>query len=186
MGFMRKALFVATGGLSGLVFKDESNKKRTANATKAKKTVRAKKQTKVTVAKSQPARRSKAPTARAAKPQASSRPKPQAARRPKPQAAHRPAPQAARASTAAQAPGALSGTSSELERLANLHARGVLTREEFAAAKAKILGTSLISNSPDRAPTTYPSVEANIAAARHLADLGVRDGTASIASTGGD
>jgi hypothetical protein len=30
--------------------------------------------------------------------------------------------------------------SSELQNLANLHAQGVLTDEEFAAAKAKILG----------------------------------------------
>jgi len=41
---------------------------------------------------------------------------------------------------AAPAPAADDATS-ELERLASLHASGVLSDEEFAAAKAKVLGT---------------------------------------------
>jgi Short C-terminal domain len=61
MALIRKALFVATIGLSGRVFKDSSKKELTAKADA--KRVRPRKQTKTT------------------------RPKPQAARRPKPQAA---------------------------------------------------------------------------------------------------
>jgi hypothetical protein len=145
MGFIRKALFVATGGLSGLVFKDNSKKKQTAKA--AEKQVRPKKQTKVT--------------------------------RPTPKAARRPKPQAARTSTVV-------GTAKELERLADLHGRGALTGEEFAAAKAKILGTSLTSDASGRGPATFQAVEANVAAARHLADLAVHDHGASVATVSGD
>src|ERR1039457_3699886 len=99
MGFMRKALFVATAGLSGRVIKDNSKKERTAKADAQR--VRPRKQTKVT------------------------RTKPQAARRPKPQAARR--------STVAPIVGSGDGTTNELERLADLHVRGALTDEEFAA-----------------------------------------------------
>jgi hypothetical protein len=41
---------------------------------------------------------------------------------------------------AAQAPQPASDPNAELQNLANLHTQGVLTDEEFAAAKAKILG----------------------------------------------
>jgi hypothetical protein len=154
MGFTRKALFIATLGLSGLVLKDNSKKKPAAKATNtakaAKKKVRPKRQTKVT------------------------RPTTRAARRRKPQA-RRPAPQAARTSTVAQTGGAGNGTAHELERLADLHARGALTDEEFAAAKAKILGTSPPSHASGRDPATFPAVEASVAAARDLADLVVHD-----------
>jgi hypothetical protein len=153
MGFIRKALLVATGGLSGLVFKDNSKMKRTAKA--AEKQVRPKKQTKIT------------------------RPKPQAARRPKPQAARRSKPQAARTST-------VNGTANQLERLADLHGRGALSGEEFAAAKAKILGTSLASPASGGGPATFPAVEANVAAARGLADLPVHDHGASVATVSSD
>jgi len=153
MGFMRKALLIATGGLSGLVFKDNSKMKRTATA--AEKQVRPKKQTKIT------------------------RPKPQAARRPKPQAARRPKRQAARTST-------VNGTAKELERLADLQGRGALTDEEFAAAKAKILGTGLASLASGRGPATFPAVEANVAAARDLADLAVHDHGASVPTVRSD
>src|SRR5271155_3278662 len=61
MGFIRKALFVATLGLSGRVFKDNSKKQHTAKADAQR--ARPRTQTKVT------------------------RPKPEAARKPKPQAA---------------------------------------------------------------------------------------------------
>ena len=145
MGFMRKALLIATGGLSGLVFKDNSKMKRTATA--AEKQVRPKKQTKIT--------------------------------RPKPQAARRPKPQAARTST-------VNGTAKELERLADLQGRGALTDEEFAAAKAKILGTGLASLASGRGPATFPAVEANVAAARDLADLAVHDHGASVPTVRSD
>jgi hypothetical protein len=141
MGFIRKALFVATAGLSGRVLKDNSKKERTAKADAQR--VRPRKQTKVT--------------------------------RPKPQAARRPKPQAARKSTVAPIVGSGNGTTNELERLADLHVRGALTDEEFAAAKAKILGTSLTPHESDRDPATFPAVEANVAAARHLTDLAAHD-----------
>src|ERR1039457_6375776 len=111
MGFMRKALFVATAGLSGRVFKDNSKKERTAKADAQG--VRPRKQTKVT----------------RPNPHATRRPKPQAARRPKPQAARRPKPQAARTSTVAPIVGSGNGTTNELERLADLRVRGALTDE---------------------------------------------------------
>src|ERR1700693_4093784 len=111
MGFMRKVLFVATVGLSGRVLKDNSKKERAAKADAQR--VRPRKQTKVT------------------------RAKPQAARRAKPQAARRAKPRAARESTVAPIAGSGSDTTNELERLADLHVRGALTNEEFAAAKAK-------------------------------------------------
>lgn len=47
--------------------------------------------------------------------------------------------QAQQAQAAAPAP-AQADPNAELQNLANLHAQGVLTDEEFAAAKAKILG----------------------------------------------
>jgi hypothetical protein len=172
---MRKALFVATAGLSGRVFKDNSKKERTAKADAQR--VRPRKQTNVTRPKPQAARRPK--------PQAARRPKPQAARRPKPQAARRPKPQAARTSTVAPIIGSGNGTTNELERLADLHVRGALTDEEFAAAKAKILGTSLTPHESDRDPATFPAVEANVAAARHLADLAAHD-DASVTTVSSD
>ena len=114
MGFMRKMLSIATVGLSDRVLKDNSKKGHTTTA--GAQPARSRKQTKVT------------------------RSKPQAARRPKRQAARRQKPQAARTSTIAPIVGAGNGTTNELERLADLHVRGALTGEEFAAAKAKILG----------------------------------------------
>jgi Short C-terminal domain len=164
-GFIRKALFVATAGLSGRVFKDNSKKQRTAKADA--KRVRPLKETKV-----------KRP-----KPQAAPR-KPQAARRPKPQAAPR-KPQAARASTVAPIVGSGNGTTNELERLADLYGRGALTDEEFAAAKARILETSPTPHGSDRSPATFPAVESNVAAARRLADLAAHD-DASIATVSSD
>jgi hypothetical protein len=176
MGFMRKALFVATGGLSGLVFKDNSKKEQTAKA--AAKRVRPQKQTKVTRPKPRVARRSTTQAAR--------RPKPLAAERSTTQAARRPKPLAARTSTVAHTVGSGNGTTNELERLADLHGRGALTNEEFAAAKATILGTNLAPQGSERAPATFQAVEANVAAARHLADLAIPDRGASVATVSSD
>jgi uncharacterized membrane protein YebE (DUF533 family) len=44
------------------------------------------------------------------------------------------------APAAAPAPAATGDTTAELERLASLHQSGALTDDEFAAAKAKLLG----------------------------------------------
>ena len=94
MGFMRKALFLGTGGLSGVAgVKANSKKDRTAKA--AEKQLRLQKQ----------------------------------ARR----AGQRPV----RTATSTRAAG---GPAAELERLAKLHASGALTAQEFAVAKARVLG----------------------------------------------
>jgi membrane protease subunit (stomatin/prohibitin family) len=47
---------------------------------------------------------------------------------------------ATQAPAAAAAPAAAGDTTAELERLASLHQSGALTDDEFAAAKAKLLG----------------------------------------------
>ena len=174
MGFTRKALFIATFGLSGLVFKDNSKKERPAQA--AQRRVRTKGQTKVTALKP--------PAARRQRTQGAQRPKPPAARRPKTQAARRPKTQAQRASTVSRAAG--SGTASELERITELHGRGALTGEEFAAAKAKILGTNPTPDASGGRSVKFPAVEANVAAARRLADMAVPDGGGSVAAVGSD
>jgi hypothetical protein len=184
MGFTRKALFIATFGLSGLVFKDNSKKERPAQA--AQRRVRTKGQTKVTALKPPAARRREPQAARRPRTQAAQRPKPQAARRPRTQAARRPKTQAQRASTVSQAAGAGSGTASELERITELHGRGALTGEEFAAAKAKILGTSPTPDASGGRSVKFPAVEANVAAARRLADMAVPDGGGSVATVGSD
>jgi hypothetical protein len=149
MGLIRKALFVATAGLSGRVFKDNSSKGRPATADA--KRARPREQTKVT--------------------------------QPKPQARRRAKPRAARTSTVVASG---DGTTNELERLADLHVRGALTDEEFAAAKGKILGTSVTPDGSDRGPATFQAVEANVAAARHLADSAVDDRGASVATVSSD
>jgi hypothetical protein len=51
------------------------------------------------------------------------------------------APPAAAPAPAAPAGGITQDSMAELERLGKLHADGILTDEEFAAAKAKVLGT---------------------------------------------
>jgi hypothetical protein len=152
IGFMRKALFVTTGGLSGLVFKDDSKKEPTAKA--AEKRMRPEKQPKATS--------------------------------PKLRAARRPKQRAARTATAAKTSGSANGTANALERIAKLHRQGALTDEEFTAAKARILGTSQTPGMSATGPATYPAVEANVAAARHLADLAGNDRSASVATVSGD
>jgi hypothetical protein len=183
MGLRRKTLLVATGGLSGLVFKEEPKKKPRAKA--AEKEMRPKKRTKAKRPKPHAARRPTPQAARRPKPKATRRPEPKAARRPELRAAERPTPLPAGMSTAAQTAGAGNGTASELERLSNLHGRGALTGDEFAAAKAKILGTSP-PHASSRGPATFPNVEAKVAAARHLAELAAHDDGPSVAIASSD
>ena len=152
MGLIRKALYIATFGLSGLVFKETPSPERAEKP--APKQMRSRTQAKTTRAKSQAARKRKAQATRASK-----------------------APQAARSSN---------GTIRELERLADLHRRGGLSDDEFAAAKSKLLGTSLAPKPPETAPPTFPAVEANITAARHLGDLGANDRSTSFAPISSD
>ena len=94
----------------------------------------------------------------------------------------RPKPRAARKATAAK----VNGTANALDRVAKLHGQGALTDEEFAAAKARILGTSQTPKESTAAPATYPAVEANVAAARRLADLAANDREAPVASISAD
>lgn len=84
-----------------------------------------------------------------------------------------------------RAAGSGNATAKELERLAKLHGQGALSDAEFAAAKAKILGTSSTAEASIKEPEPYPAVESNVAAARHLADLAGRD-RASLASISHD
>ena len=140
LGIMRKALYIATLGLSGRILKENSRKPRTTKAA------------------GRPARAVRQPQATQARAQ-------KAARR---------TPKKARAATAAQAPPSGKGTATELKRLAKLHAQGALTDEEFAAAKAKVLGRP-VAPAPPAKPATFPAIEANVAAARQLADLAGQD-----------
>jgi hypothetical protein len=108
--------------------------------------------------------------------------RPRKATRPKRQATGQRQPQSQRASKVAKASKPGSGTASELERLATLHRQGALTSTEFASAKAKILGTSTTAQGPSEREAPYPSVEANVTAARHLAGLAGGDRDESLAS----
>lgn len=103
--------------------------------------------------------------------------KARATRRSKPRAARKPVAQTAASSN---------GTAKELERLATLHGEGALTNEEFAAGKAKILGTSLSPTASGTEPAKFPAVEANVAAARNLADLADHHPSPSIPALSSD
>jgi hypothetical protein len=156
---MRKALFIATWGLSGLVLKDDSKQERAAKATERQ--ARPRKQAKVARPRQRTARR---PTS-------------QAARRTKPAA-----PQMAGTSAVTQEAGFGRGTLNELERLAILHGSGALTNEEFSRAKAKILGTGQAPHQSNAGPATFPAITANVAAARHLTGSAVHDRGTPIAT----
>jgi hypothetical protein len=192
----RKALFIATWGLSGLVLKDDSKQQHIAKATdkqtRAKKQTRPKKQTKVTASRktarrptSGAARRPTSQSARRSPSQSARRPTTPAARRPMAQAARRPMaqetgstpqarpsqpanPRVAGPAAVAQQSGPATGTINELERLAILHGRGVLTNDEFSRAKARILETGPAAREASGAPAAFPAIAANVAAARHL------------------
>ena len=203
MGIIRKALFITTLGLSDLVLEDDS--KRTATAVQKK---RAQKRPKakasanrpkraVARAKSQPEAktRPKRTKPKGARKPPAARAKPRAAVRSKTASAHQPKPHAApaaaqpKAQTPAQprAHAPASGTIIALERIAKLHAQGALSDHEFAAAKARILGTapSATAPAPGEAPTTFPAIQANVAAARRLREQGDPDRDFSRTALGG-
>jgi len=203
MGIIRKALFITTLGLSDLVLEDDS--KRTATAVqkkRAQKRPKAKASAKrpkraVARAKSQPEAktRPKRTKPKGARKPPAARAKPRAAVRSKTASAHQPKPHAApaaaqpRAQTPAQprAHAPASGTIIALERIAKLHAQGALSDHEFAAAKARILGTapSATAPAPGEAPTTFPAIQANVAAARRLREQGDPDRDFSRTALGG-
>ncbi len=123
MGLLRKTLLIGTAGLAPV--KANSKKERTAKA--AEKQVRLQQQAlRATRAPAPPPQ----PSAVAPGPPALDSPGRMA------RAARRAAREDARS---AMKPGA--EVSAELGRLADLHGRGALTDEEFAAAKAKVLET---------------------------------------------
>lgn len=78
-----------------------------------------------------------------------------------------PTAQTAGASTTARASAIGNGVSTALERIATLHEHGALTDREFAAAKARILGTAPPGGGPEAA-NAFPAIEANVAAARRI------------------
>lgn len=177
MGVIRKALVISTGGLAGLVFKESSSAQGTAKA--AARTARPRTSRSVKPG----AKATRRPAAKAARPAAARAARAQAAKARQPatsKASRRsvakaePAPVTAQAPTAAiaQAPTAGGGTIGELERLADLEARGALTGAEFAAAKAKVLGIAAPPTPAERETAAFPAIEASVAAVRHLADFG--------------
>src|SRR5271168_4218484 len=168
MGLIRKALSIATVGLSDRLFEDDSKRGRTAKS--EAKRGRTQKRRSATRSKPQARRKPQTRPKRQARLKAAPRRKQRARSEPV-----RPEPQALRTSAPATALAPGDATINELERLADLHSRGALTNEEFAVAKAKILGTSLTPREPDRDDAAFPAVEANVAAARRLADLAALD-----------
>jgi hypothetical protein len=189
MGVIRKALVISTGGLAGLVFKESPGAQDTAKAAARPARPRGSRSVK------QGAKATRRPAAKAARPVAARAVRGPAAKARRPAAAKaarasaakvEPAPVTAMAPVAAsaQAPVAGGGTIDGLERLADLHARGALTGAEFAAAKAKILGTAAPPPASESEPAAFPAIEANVAAARHLADLGGYRPNPSLASSG--
>jgi hypothetical protein len=108
----------------------------------------------------------KTPAARAKSPLAA-RPEPGSVQPPKPRLGPNPeAPPTATTTARAGATG--NGVAIALERIATLHEHGALTDREFAAAKARILGTSSTPGGPEAASATFPAIEANVAAARRI------------------
>jgi len=166
MALIHKALFIATGGLSGWFFKEDPKEESKAKAAPAR--------------------------ARAAKPANAARPKARATQQAKPKVTAT-AKSATKTKTTAKAKAkrarakatAKASTARELKGLVKLHEQGALSAEEFAAAKAKVIGTGIAANgsspSPQpsdqpQAPPIFPAVEANILAARGIASLAEEQG----------
>lgn len=147
MGFMRKALFLGTGGLSGAAgIKANSKKERTAKA--AEKQLRLQKQmlkaqqaaTGQTTVRQTAAQPAAAPLYNVRCPSCSEMvrlPAGERLRCPKCKARMWVRPTVNQSAAIRQVPA--KDTTTELERLATLHTSGALTDEEFAAAKAKVL-----------------------------------------------
>ena len=176
MGLIRKALSLVTGGLSGLLFGDDSAKQPAAGRGGAKTPRKA-------AAKPRPARK-RAATARA-KPQQARKKQTPAGAGARKRTARRPAAGAARAANGAALAAGPDGTTAELERLVRMRGQGALTDAEFAAAKAKILGTAG-PRQPAPSPPPFQAIEANVAAARHLADMAERERGEPLRAHGGE
>jgi hypothetical protein len=194
MGYIRKALSITTLGLSGLVLDDDSKRTaktdtRSGRPQKPKPKVKARaKAPSATAArpKSRPTRAKPKAVSKGARRSPAARAKPPAAAQPKPGSSPKQKSQAAPQPTAAKAPPS-SGTVIALERIAKLHTLGALTDQEFAAAKARVLGTAPAAPATGAAHAAFPAIEANVAAARRLEGLTEpdRDGSETTV-TGGD
>lgn len=119
MGFMRKALFVSTGGLSGVAgVKANSKKERTAKA--AEKQLRLQRQQLRAAESAARAQKSAARTLSRQQPE--------------------PVDATSAPSTPQHPSTANPSLAAELEKITVLHRDGALSDEEFAAAKARLLG----------------------------------------------
>ena len=119
-----------------------------------------------------PARTTQAKPVAAQQPRAAAPPRPAAP--PKAQTAQVPTSQIP---TPARPSAPTSGVAIALDRIAKLHQRGELTDREFAAAKARILGTTPPPSQPppEAGSAAVPAIEANVAAARRLAGYAESD-----------
>jgi hypothetical protein len=157
MGFIRKALYIATFGLSGLVFKETPSPERTAKP--APKQMRSRTQAKAPRAKSQAARKRKAQATRASK-----------------------APKAVRSGN-----GTIHELErlADLHRRGAL-SDGEFAAAKAELLGTKVASAAPIPAAPARPPATFPAVEASIAATHHLGDLRGGDGDRSISTISRD
>lgn len=183
-----------TGATSAAKAPGKRSTARRANATKATaaKTAAAKTSTRRTTGGSASAARKPAARKPTARRQVPSTPAAQA-KQPlagPPQPVQRPQsdlqtePATAAASTTARTGALGNGVSLALERITTLHEHGALTEREFAAAKARILGTVSTVGAPEAPATAFPSIEANVAAARRIDGYADRDREPSPARPG--
>jgi multidrug resistance efflux pump len=63
------------------------------------------------------------------------------------------------------------GAAAALERITKLRDQGAISHEEFAAAKARILSAGIAREESSEERRSFEAVEANVAAARDLADM---------------
>jgi len=201
MGYIRKALSITTLGLSNLVLDDDSKgpapspqkrtpaRKRPTSKAKPKARARAKTVAGSSAGEHKAARAKPRPTrakpkakanarttrARTAPPKPARRATAKAAPPPQPTVQESPKADAAEAPAPARPVAPTSGVAIALDRIAKLHQHGELTDREFAAAKARILGTAPPPAAPETDSASFPSIEANVAAARRLADYAERD-----------
>jgi hypothetical protein len=147
MGFLRKALFVSTGGVSGLVVGLNSKTERIARATEQQ----------VRIAAADSARRAAEAKriADTADLEARFRAADSARRASE---ARSTAVQMQRQASQAQPPQPVQrlSTSAEIERLAGLYREGLLTDEEFRAAKRKVIGEAAFGEA-DPSPIPHTS-----------------------------
>jgi hypothetical protein len=150
MGFLRKGLFVATGGLSGVAVRANSKKERSAKAQENQ--LRFMKQ-QAKLAENGTKRGAPAPTRLPAR--SPTTPTPTPYRIPTPQSL----PSGPRATWTAEGgwiyrPDSPPSLTEELAKLAEMRDSGALTAEEFSAAKARLLGPASDAGPPATGQST--------------------------------